>query len=60
MRDGLEHKIERNLVNDLRARAMSSDSAESTNNPIIAPNELRSRNSAAAAASVGSMNDTKI
>jgi len=59
MRDGLEHKIERNLVNDLRARAMSSDSAESTNNPIIAPNELRSRNSAAAA-SVGSMNDTKI
>jgi hypothetical protein len=52
MRDGLEHKIERELVNDLRARAVSHDSAgENVPNPILnAGNELRSRNPAATSA----------
>lgn len=43
-RDGLEHKIERELVNDMRMRTMSQDSAgELIPNPLIVGNELRSR-----------------
>lgn len=50
MRDGLEHKIERELVNGDRARAISQDNEAPLSptggdvvNPIIAKNELRSR-----------------
>jgi hypothetical protein len=62
MRDGLEHKIERELVNDLRARALSNDSAgEAVPNPILNNgNELRSRNPAstsAAAAAAAAMDN---
>lgn len=43
-RDGLEHKIERELVNDLRNRALSQDSAGDEAQSPIHKNELRSRN----------------
>jgi hypothetical protein len=51
-RDGLEHKIERELVNDLRARTLSNDGGsvmEEAHSPVH-KSELRARNTAAAGA----------
>jgi hypothetical protein len=50
-RDGLEHKIERELVNDLRARTLSNDGGsvmEEAHSPVH-KSELRARNIGAAA-----------
>ena len=64
LRDGLEHKIERELANDLRARTHSHDSSGDGSSALsVSPrkNELRSRpNAVATSSSVGVLNDNNI